>query len=103
MITKIISSGQTGVDRAALEVATKLDITHEGWWSKGRLAKNGKIPAKYSLVETNSSNYDVRTKLNVRDSDGTLILMIETQEKIKDGTILTIQEAKRIKKTFYNP
>lgn len=94
MIEKIVSGGQTGVDQAALEVAIKLNIAHGGWCPKGRLAENGVIPSKYSLTETESGDYSVRTKLNIRDSDGTLILLPNTTKKITDGTVLTIQEAK---------
>ena len=59
MIEKIVSGGQTGVDQAALEVAIKLNIPHGGWCPKGRLAENGTIPSKYSLIETESSDYSV--------------------------------------------
>ncbi len=98
MIEKIVSGGQTGVDQAALEVAIKLNIPHGGWCPKGRLAENGTIPSKYSLIETESSDYSVRTKLNIRDSNGTLILVLKNPKEITGGTILTIQEAKEKKK-----
>ncbi len=72
MITKIISGGQTGVDRAALDAAIELNIPHGGWCPKGRLAELGQtIPDKYQLQETESSEYSQRTKLNIHDSDGT--------------------------------
>lgn len=71
---KICSGGQTGVDRAALDAAISLNIKHGGWCPKGRKAEDGVIDASYSLIETDSTDYLVRTQLNVRDSDATLIL-----------------------------
>ena len=70
----IISGGQTGVDRGALDAALKLDIPHGGWCPHGRLAEDGPIPDCYRLRETDSAEYAVRTELNVFDSDATLIL-----------------------------
>jgi len=69
----IISGGQTGVDRGALEAAMALGIAHGGWCPQGRLAEDGAIPARYRLQETDSPQYAVRTERNVRDSDATLI------------------------------
>lgn len=93
MISKIISGGQTGVDRAALDVAIKLNLPHGGWCPKGRLAElGGIIPHRYSLQETNSSDVSIRTKLNIRDSDGTLVFVPELPLKVTDGTILTLHE-----------
>ncbi|UCD78544.1 MAG: putative molybdenum carrier protein [Desulfobacterales bacterium] len=74
MIKKIISGGQTGVDRAALDAAIKLSIAHGGWIPKGRLTENGPLPSKYQLKETKSSSYAERTEKNVLDADGTLII-----------------------------
>jgi len=74
MVKKIVSGGQTGVDRAALDVALELGIPCGGWCPKGRLAEDGVIPESYPLVETPSAAYEERTGWNVRDSDGTLIL-----------------------------
>jgi hypothetical protein len=74
MIKKIISGGQTGADRAALDVAIKLDIPYGGWISKGRLAEDGPVSEKYNLQEMPSASYPKRTDQNVIDSDGTLIL-----------------------------
>lgn len=99
MIEKIISGGQTGVDRAALDVAIKLDIPHGGWCPKGRKAEDGEISRQYQLKETFSADYSERTKLNMQDSDGTLILVLEIH-KITDGTVLTIQEVKDRKKPY---
>ena len=74
MVTKIISGGQTGADRAALDVAIKLGISHGGWIPKGRLTENGMLDDKYQLKEMETTNYNERTEQNVIDSDGTLIL-----------------------------
>jgi len=85
-LRKIVSGGQTGVDRAALEAAIALGIEHGGWCPQGRLAEDGTIPAKYQLAETDSPLYHVRTEQNIVDSDGTLILH---WGKLTGGTLLT--------------
>jgi len=92
---KIISGGQTGVDRAALDLALELGIPCGGWCPKGRKAEDGPIPDRYPLKETESNSYPVRTEMNVRDSDGTLIL---TWGRPTGGTALTVRLAKRHKK-----
>ena len=73
-LQRIVSGGQTGVDRAALDVALELGIAQGGWCPRGRLAEDGRIADRYRLVETESSEYRVRTEQNVLDSDGTLVL-----------------------------
>lgn len=101
MIEKIISGGQTGVDRAALDAAIKLNIPHGGWCPKGRLAElETTIPKKYLLKETATSDFSERTKLNIQDSDGTLIFVpsLPLPASINDGTKLTEQEALARKK-----
>jgi hypothetical protein len=96
LIEKIISGGQTGVDRAALDAAIEISIPHGGWCPKGRLAElGGIIPDKYLLKETESKKFSVRTKLNIEDSDGTLILVPQLPLNVKDGTTLTIRYAKK--------
>ena len=74
MLKKIISGGQTGADRAALDVAINLEIPHGGWVPKGRLAEDGPIPERYHLREIGIPSYEQRTEQNVIDSDGTLII-----------------------------
>jgi len=74
MIQKIISGGQTGVDRAALDAAIKLTIPHGGWIPQGRLTEDGPLPAKYQLQETRSTSYADRTEKNVLEADATLII-----------------------------
>ena len=76
LLEKIVSGGQTGVDRAALDCATQHLIPHGGWCPEGRLAEDGAIPSCYQLVELPGGGYRQRTKTNVRDSDGTLIISI---------------------------
>jgi hypothetical protein len=90
---KIISGGQTGVDRAALDVAIELGIDHGGWCPAGRKAEDGQIPPHYRLTETRETDYVTRTRLNVRDSDGTLIL---TLGETSGGTLQTIRFANEL-------
>ena len=87
MIEKIISGGQTGVDRAALDSAIALQIPHGGWCPVGRKAEDGRIDERYRLVELVSTRYGDRTRKNVEDSDGTLIL---NREMMEGGTALTL-------------
>jgi hypothetical protein len=91
----IVSGGQTGVDRAALDASLELGISCGGWCPKGRRAEDGPIPDRYPLKETESGSYPVRTEMNVRDSDGTLIL---TWGRPTGGTALTVRLARRHKK-----
>ncbi|MEW6732198.1 MAG: putative molybdenum carrier protein [Acidobacteriota bacterium] len=88
MILKILSGGQTGVDRAALDIAIRLGYQSGGWCPKGRKAEDGPISAIYPLCETPSDDYRERTDWNVRDSDATLIL---THDKPIGGTAFTIE------------
>jgi hypothetical protein len=74
MVKKIISGGQTGVDRAALDFAIKFDLPHGGWIVKGRRAEDGVLPEKYMLQEIPESSYPRRTLKNVVESDGTLLI-----------------------------
>jgi hypothetical protein len=73
---KIVSGGQTGADRAALDWAMARGVPHGGWCPRGRKAEDGTIPARYHLEETRSTAYRQRTDWNVRDSDGTVIFTI---------------------------
>lgn len=92
MFTKIVSGGQTGVDRAALDVALALDFPCGGWCPRGRKAEDGPIPDRYPLEETPWDGYPQRTEWNVRDSDGTLILHTGAPDR---GTALTAALARR--------
>ena len=88
-IAKIISGGQTGVDRAALDVAIVLGIPHGGWCPRGRRSEDGRVPDCYALTETTTDDYRERTRLNIQDAHGTLIL---TVGKPSGGTLLTLRE-----------
>jgi predicted Rossmann-fold nucleotide-binding protein len=88
MVRKIVSGGQTGVDRAALDFAIRRGIPHGGYCPKGRRSESGRIAAKYRLTECASTDYAMRTALNVMHSNGTLIL---TRGRPEGGTQRTIE------------
>lgn len=96
-VRQIVSGGQTGVDRGALDAAIKLKLPHGGWCPRGRLAEDGAIPKRYRLKETDSPDYKLRTELNVVDSDGTLILY---RTELSGGTELTYRLAARHGKPY---
>lgn len=99
MITKIISGGQTGVDRAALDVARQLEIAWGGYCPKGRRAEDGPIPEVYGrLIETGSTKYPVRTEMNVREADATLII---TWGEPTGGSLLTVKLCKKHDKPHF--
>lgn len=93
----IVSGGQTGVDRGALEAAIAFGIEHGGWCPRGRLSEDGSIPSRYSLREMESSEYALRTEQNIIDSDATLILH---EGPLRGGTLLTKRIAIRLKKPW---
>ena len=95
---KIISGGQTGVDRAALDVAIKLGIDYGGFCPKGRLAEDGVIPEKYNLTELKSSKYSKRSLANVKLSDASLVIY---QGKLSEGTLKTIEYCKQHNKPVF--
>jgi hypothetical protein len=74
MLKRIISGGQSGVDRAALDAAIRIGIPHGGWIPRGRITEDGPLPQRYRLVEMPTDSYAERTEKNVVDSDGTLII-----------------------------
>ena len=92
----IVSGGQTGADRAALDFAIEQGIPHGGWCPRGRLAEDGPIDAKYQLRETDSPKYHKRTKRNVRESDATVVFSLDAQPT--GGTLLTLDHARQIGK-----
>jgi hypothetical protein len=91
LITTIISGGQTGADRAALEVAVTWGLGVGGWVPNGRLAEDGVIPLHYDgLQETVSDDPAERTRLNVRDCDGSLII---SHGPLRGGSLLALETA----------
>jgi hypothetical protein len=92
VIDKLISGGQTGVDRAALDVARELGLASGGWCPQGRRAEDGRLADCYPMQETPAGEYAQRTEWNVRDADGTLVL---TRGRPSEGTAFTIEMAWR--------
>lgn len=78
LIKRIISGGQTGADRAALDWAIERSVPYGGWCPQGRKAEDGPLSAHYGLRETPSDKCIQRTECNVRDSDGTMIISISS-------------------------
>jgi RimJ/RimL family protein N-acetyltransferase len=94
VIARIVSGGQTGADRAALDVAAEVGIPAGGWVPRGRAAEDGRIPARYDgLRETAEDDPAVRTRLNVRDSDATVAI---THGAAAGGTRRALEEAARL-------
>lgn len=93
MIESVVSGGQTGVDRAALDAALAVGMACGGWCPRGRRAEDGEIADHYPLRETPSPRYIERTGRNVRDSDGTLVL---AWGEPTGGTRTTIRAARSI-------
>ena len=87
-VTRIISGGQVGSDRAGLDFAIEHSIPHGGWCPKYRIAQDGTVPMKYQLQEAEKPGYPYRTKLNVRDSDGTVVFTKATPGR---GSSMTMQ------------
>lgn len=90
---KIISGGQTGADRAALDVAIRHSFLHSGWCPKGRKAEDGAIEDYYHLTETPSGRYSQRTEWNARDSDGTAVFTLGAH--LTGGSLRTVEFARK--------
>ena len=97
MLTKIISGGQTGTEKAALDAAIKYSFPHGGWIQKGRTNEDGILPYEYKLKELKSGAYPNYTEKNVINSDGTLIV---SQGKLKGGSALPKKLAKKNNRCF---
>jgi len=91
-LEQIVSGGQTGADRAALDAAIEMGIPHGGWCPRGRKAEDGVIPEIYQLRETVGSSYLARTEKNVKVSDGTVIF---TMRGLNGGSARTADFARR--------
>jgi len=89
--SRIVSGGQTGVDRSALLAAQRLGLDHGGFCPAGRRAEDGQIPDRFPVTECDSPSYLVRTRLNVQHSDATLVLGYETHPT--GGTLRTCEFA----------
>ena len=100
-VIRIVSGGQSGVDRAALDAARAAGVETGGWCPAGRWAEDGPIDPAYLLRETAEADPSVRTRLNIRDSDATLILAPGGRvDGIPDGTALTAEQAPRLGRPF---
>ena len=97
MIQKIVSGGQTGADRAALDFAIKHKLPYGGWVPKGRKTEDGTLPEKYHLQEMPTGQYSKRTEQNILDSDGTLIV---SHGLLAGGSALTRELAKQHRKPW---
>jgi hypothetical protein len=99
LIERIVSGGQTGADRAALDWAITHGVPHGGWCPAGRIAEDGVIPARYQLTEgPDGGGYRQRTRANVRDSDATLIVFIAPE--LTGGSRQTLLFARRLAKPW---
>lgn len=94
----VISGGQTGADRAALDFAIAHGVEHGGWCPLGRRAEDDSLDAKYHLVETEREGYRARTVRNVRDSDATLVLNLD---ELEGGSLETVRIAQRRAKPVF--
>lgn len=94
---KVISGGQTGVDRAALDAALERGLPCGGFCPRGRRAEDGRIPDRYPLVERANPSYAARTWANVRAADVTLVL---APQPLSGGTRLSIEACQRLGKPF---
>jgi hypothetical protein len=95
VLGKIVSGGQTGVDRGALDAALAHGFPCGGWCPAGRLAEDGAIAARYPVVELAGADYPQRTRQNVLDSDGTLVIHFGA---LKGGTLKTVRLCEHFKK-----
>ena len=92
-LVRIVSGGQTGADRAALDWAIAHELPHGGWCPRGRKAEDGTIPSRYRLSETPGAAYVQRTEWNVRDSDGTVVLSLS--RTLTGGSSKTVELARQ--------
>jgi hypothetical protein len=89
----IVSGGQTGVDRGALDAAIEAHLQCGGWCPEGRQAEDGRIPERYPVRELPGADYARRTRRNVHDADGTLVLDFSSACR---GTKLTVDHARAL-------
>ncbi len=94
---KVVSGGQTGIDRGALDGAMELSLEVGGWCPEGRLAEDGPIPEEYPLQELEGGGYRERTRKNVLDSDGTAIIFFG---EIEGGTECTLDDCVQLDRPY---
>jgi hypothetical protein len=94
-VRRIVSGGQTGADRAALDWAIDNGIEHGGYCPSGRLAEDGPVLARYLLTELTGAGYRQRTRRNVEAGDATLVLNLGALDGGTYQTVLFAERAKR--------
>jgi len=94
---KVVSGGQTGIDRGALDAALELKLECGGWCPEGRLAEDGVIPEQYPMEELEGGDYRDRTRKNVLDSDGTAIIFFGD---IEGGTESTLDDCVQLDRPY---
>lgn len=90
MVKKIVSGGQTGVDQAALDAAIVHGMSYGGWLPPGRRTEKGPLSARYKMQVLTTGGYPDRTRKNILDSDGTLVI---TNGVLAGGSALTAKIA----------
>ena len=96
----IITGAQTGIDTAAIETATRLQLRYEGWVPLGYTNETGTISSKYRacLRETPTPNNAQRTEWNVRDSNMVLTILRGPPENVVGGTAWGVNVAREASK-----
>jgi hypothetical protein len=94
----LVSGGQTGADRAALDFAIDRGLDHAGYCPKGRKSEDGPLPDHYQLTETKSADYPERTRLNVEMADATVVFHPDGQ--VSRGSALTVRHARKVGKPY---
>lgn len=101
MPVKIISGGQTGIDRAALDFAIERGMEYGGWVPKDRLAEDGRVPSKYmGMTECPLKGYPPRTRANIAEADATVVFVAGLLND-EPGCLLTINVCKELRKPCY--
>ena len=89
LVAKIVSGGQTGVDRGAIAAAKASYFPYGGLIPKGRLAEDGIVPEEFTEMKVAPRrDYRFRTEWNVTHSDATLILARRPRDPYPDGELL---------------
>jgi hypothetical protein len=98
MLKRIISGGQTGADRGGLDAAVMLGIKHGGSCPAGRRAEDDGIPLRYRMSVLPIKDYSTRTRLNVYDSDATLVIV---RGQLTPGSALTVQSCRKLERPLF--